>query len=181
MNVCFLQIEVCNIWSELFPIRLFQHKKTECWLSVELHYQSITARFNEPEWPLTGTCECGGLKKRKGKWDNTQGQLYWSGKNHLEPEIKMALVTCACARARVRARASWSSMSSPQSSTRYKSWYSTYALDADWRYAAIQLLFITFKREHLICPDRLSQQDLSRCSAPGRTAFQKITFSVGSR
>lgn len=77
---------------------------------------------------------------------------------------------CAC----VRARASWSSMSSTQSSTRCKSWYSTYALDADWRYAAIQLLFITFKREHLICPYRLSQQDLSRCSAPGRTAFQKL-------
>lgn len=52
-----------------------------------------------------------------------------------------------------------------QSSTRYNSFYSTYVLDADWRYAAIQLLFITFKREHLICPERLSQQDLSLCSA----------------
>lgn len=75
-----------------------------------------------------------------------------------------------CARARVVVI----NEQTTQSSTRYNS-YSTYVLDADWRYAAIQLLFITLKREHLICPERLSQQDLSLCSAPGRTDFQKLS------
>lgn len=44
--------------------------------------------------------------------------------------------------------------------TWYKTWYPTYAPVADWRYAGIQLLFITPKRGRLIYPDRISLQDL---------------------
>lgn len=56
------------------------------------------------------------------------------------------------------------------STTWYKTCYPTYAPVADWRYAGIQLLFITPKPGHLICPHRVSLQDLSLPTSPHQGA-----------
>lgn len=69
-------------------------------------------------------------------------------------------------------------------STWDKIWYSTYAPAADWRYAGIQLLFITPKRGFLIFPDRISLHDISAPAplrARAHTADSFIICSTENR
>lgn len=157
---------------ELLSYQIFSTSINNDAVRAGYHEKCILKRLVLIVMSLNGYCQehvsVLDQKNRRSQWDNTQGQLSRSGENHLESEIKTVLVTLLCVLVGVVVI----NEQNTQPSTRYKTWYSTSALAADWRYAAIQLLFITLKREHLICAAQVSQQDLSLCSAPGRTDFQ---------
>lgn len=190
MNEYFLQIEVtsdqnCSLSGVFSMIN-------ECWLSLELHYKKISAHFNEPDWLLTGTCECGRLKKEKANETTHKVNSTWSDKNHLEPEVKkkMVLVTfvcvcvyvcfCGCMRGCVHARRGhqWAV---------YAVFYAIQVLilhlpPGCWLalrgYSAI-IYYLQAWTPHLSRPALAAGSITLLCSRAH--SFPKITFSVGSR